>query len=270
MAKQRASTENGQPEMKWPKFRPTGYSLNLDAIQKIPIDAVQDPTERGGTSATPMNVFDAFKDLRDLKPHVDDDSPSENLAVQTNEGMKHFSGKDFAVYLLWVLVHLHQDGINPFAARWFFYDQDQLTRDPGKKFAFFVVNDGKIVHERIIFYWHPFPRDERYDLNTILTTTLFGNESEELEPIWANDDDWQDAENHYWYRRFYTETKTGQLMLLRPDEPEIYYSDEGQHPNKQLKWPGLGSLDRRLQRTNILLTLLLVLALIATIAGLWH
>lgn len=32
----------------------------------------------------------------------------------------------------------------------------------------------------------------------------------------------------YWYRRFYTETLTGQLMVLRPDEPTLYHYERAQ------------------------------------------
>src|SRR5215469_11881279 len=39
---------------------------------------------------------------------------------------------------------------------------------------------------------------------------------------WRHDADWVEAEVKYWYRRFYSETRTGQLMVLRPDKPILY------------------------------------------------
>jgi hypothetical protein len=40
---------------------------------------------------------------------------------------------------------------------------------------------------------------------------------------------WQKAKIAYWYRKFYQETRTGQLMVLRPDEPTLHYFPEGRH-----------------------------------------
>jgi len=34
--------------------------------------------------------------------------------------------------------------------------------------------------------------------------------------IWGDEADWDEAETRYWYRKFYTETRTGQLMLCVP------------------------------------------------------
>jgi hypothetical protein len=45
----------------------------------------------------------------------------------------------------------------------------------------------------------------------------------EDEPIWRSNQYFDEAFERYWYRRFYTETVTGQLMVLRPDEPILYY-----------------------------------------------
>ena len=39
------------------------------------------------------------------------------------------------------------------------------------------------------------------------------------EPIWRSEPYEREAWEAYWYRKFYTETLTGQLMVLRPDEP---------------------------------------------------
>jgi len=32
-----------------------------------------------------------------------------------------------------------------------------------------------------------------------------------------------EATERFWYRKFYTETMKGQLMVLRPDEPLLYF-----------------------------------------------
>ncbi|MGC2830624.1 MAG: hypothetical protein WB994_13375 [Candidatus Acidiferrum sp.] len=48
------------------------------------------------------------------------------------------------------------------------------------------------------------------------------------EPIWHTHPYFDEALDRYWYRKFYTETMTGQLMVLRPDEPILYFYDRPQ------------------------------------------
>ena len=43
---------------------------------------------------------------------------------------------------------------------------------------------------------------------------------------WGDEADWHEADTRYWYRKFYTETRTGQLMALRPDEPQLFFYEE--------------------------------------------
>jgi hypothetical protein len=44
--------------------------------------------------------------------------------------------------------------------------------------------------------------------------------------IWFNDRAWTESRVRLCYKRFYSETQIGQLMLLRDDEPEIFGSDK--------------------------------------------
>lgn len=48
------------------------------------------------------------------------------------------------------------------------------------------------------------------------------------EPIWHSHPYFDEAVERYWYRKFYTETTTGQLMVLRPDEPILYHYERPQ------------------------------------------
>jgi hypothetical protein len=41
-------------------------------------------------------------------------------------------------------------------------------------------------------------------------------------PSWTNSKGWREAYTRFWYRKFYTETRTGQMMTLRSDEPKLY------------------------------------------------
>jgi hypothetical protein len=45
------------------------------------------------------------------------------------------------------------------------------------------------------------------------------------DPIWHSHPYFDEAVTRYWYRNFYSETMNGRLMVLRPDEPILYYYD---------------------------------------------
>lgn len=45
--------------------------------------------------------------------------------------------------------------------------------------------------------------------------------------VWASEKHEIAAVVRYWYRKFYEETRPGQLMVLRPDEPALFHYHEG-------------------------------------------
>lgn len=108
--------------------------------------------------------------------------------------------------LLHALLELHRKGIDPFAATWFPYDSGRYmgatTHD------FFVLYEGKIVEEMLGFPNH-FP--------------LVLQRPAHYENYGFNHQSFNEATECYWYRKFYTETMRGQLMVLRPDKPPLYF-----------------------------------------------
>lgn len=110
--------------------------------------------------------------------------------------------------LLRDLLKLHGKGVDPFAATWFPYDwghyEDVVVH------SFFVLHDGKIVEEDFTFA-------SFYPL--VLERPAFYNE----DPLAYKRQYYVEARERYWYRRFYTETMAGQLMVLRSDDPPLYY-----------------------------------------------
>ena len=73
--------------------------------------------------------------------------------------------------------------------------------------------------------------EEREFLQTAVSTIndhVFVSDDSDF--IWRNDSHWREAWARFWYRKFYTETRTGQLMVLRPDEPTLY-----QFPRSQVR-----------------------------------
>jgi len=85
-------------------------------------------------------------------------------------------------------------------------------------YSFFVVSGDRIVRETVSFHDDP---------NSSFDPAVFKSESDS-DFVWFNDADWREARARFWYRKFYTETRTGQLMVLRPDEPTLHQFQRSQ------------------------------------------
>jgi hypothetical protein len=134
--------------------------------------------------------------------------PDDGDVYFTEAGKVQITGKWTERALLRGLLNLHGKGVEPFAALWFPYDwshsEDVVVH------CFFVLYDGKIVDEQFFFA-------SRSPL--VLERPLGYKEHER-----HNRQFFDEAEERYWYRKFYTETMTGQLMVLRSDErARLYY-----------------------------------------------
>ena len=70
--------------------------------------------------------------------------------------------------------------------------------------------------------------------------------------------DWDEADTRYWYRKFYTETRTGQLMALRPDDPRLFYY-ERTGPDVM---GAIGVLQQSLLRIKFVLWILVIISVI--------
>src|SRR5205823_3604999 len=105
------------------------------------------------------------------------------------------------------LVNLAWEGTNIDRVTWFYYDHDR-SRDGEELQIFFITDGKKIVTEQVRFlHCEPLILKKRHD----------------DDPIWRSDPYFDEAWATYWYRKFYSEMVTGQLMVLRPDEPRLYY-----------------------------------------------
>lgn len=108
------------------------------------------------------------------------------------------------------LLELTRKGVKPRYATWFLFSQNYDSD------TFFVHYGGKIVDEHYYFY---------SELPQIFSKGCIIGDSD-------SNHDWfgiscpdgvDEAFARYWYRRFYTETLTGQLMVLNPEHPPLYY-----------------------------------------------
>ncbi len=171
------------------------------------------------------------------------------LAVTTGQDERRFGGTSFAADLLGAFLRLHKIGANPHDTIWFFYDKDFAAQDVGAAYAFFIVHSDKIVEERVLFWDWP---KNGFDPRIFATREYSGSQAS----IWSDDESWERADTAFWYRKFYAETKTGQLMVLRPDKPELYFWSVGGRAIEDR----LAGIDGRLRRINLLLVVLVVIA----------
>ncbi len=111
-----------------------------------------------------------------------------------------------------MLIEFARQGVDPHMVKWFYYDND-WSRDADESYSFFAVHGGKIVMESCHF-----SSEEPLILKRKLDD----------DPVWHSHPRFEEAWERYWYRRFYSETVTGQLMVLRPDEPILYHHERPQ------------------------------------------
>jgi hypothetical protein len=107
-----------------------------------------------------------------------------------------------------VLAEVIKLGANPYTAAWFYFGKDH-SRDADEIQEFFVVYEDKIIGT--------------FHFDCRSPQILVKPEEKDEEYIWSSDRYFREASEIYWYRKFYTETMIGQLMVLRPDEPPLYF-----------------------------------------------
>ena len=206
------------PTKDWEGFRFAAYSLDSKKVCDLPLS--RKSLKDGKTEQIPTTVGDAHASIVERHFEVNPDSVLGVQVTADNERLE-FGGPSFNCQILREVLQLRKDGVNPFSARWFWYDSDSCTEDPIEHYAFFVVHDDKIVCEQVTFSDH---HENGFDPDIFKT-------DEETDFIWSNDLNWSEAWTRYWYRKFYNETRTGQLMVLRPDEPPLYHYQRTQTNN---------------------------------------
>jgi len=121
-------------------------------------------------------------------------------------------GPHFTRRILELLLTLHNDGINIFEAEWFWFDCEPEQHGSHHHHRFFVVHHGKIVRESVVFNDDP---SDGFDARIFKADAGWEYEL-------PGERELRKADIKWWYRKFYTETRTGQIMALREDKPELY------------------------------------------------
>ncbi len=180
---------------------PGAYTLDLSAVGDRPMQM----------NGQPSNFVEVYCKLRDSKvketPRFFDDK------YVTEEGELHLKSDDWTLTsAMRTLVELLKQGIDPHHVHWFYYTHD-WSRDADEHHTFFAFHDGKVIME---------------SCNFNSETPLILKRKVDDEPIWNSHPYFDEAFECHCYRRFYTETLTGQLMVLRPDEPILYHYERPQ------------------------------------------
>lgn len=188
------------------RLAPGMYSLDLSRVAQLAVEA-------NGEKCTFIDVLrrlhnEKITDIQhgffDHETYVTEGGP---VAVKVADH------QHWLLRLLKTFVELVRKGVDLDSAQWFYYDHD-WSRDADEMHCFFVVSDGKIVDESCAFF-----ADE----------PLVLQRKHDKEPIWHSHPSFDQAWERLCYRKFYTETIQGQLMVLRPDEPIVYHYDR---PNR--------------------------------------
>jgi hypothetical protein len=117
-------------------------------------------------------------------------------------------GHSWSLQILKKLMELAQTGADIQEATWYYYAND-WSRDADEMHIFFVTYQNKIVLEHMGF--------------TQSVPLILKKAEPDEEPVWHSQPHFDEAVEVYWYRKFYNEAFTGQLMVLRPDQPILYH-----------------------------------------------
>jgi hypothetical protein len=238
----------------WKGFRPTAYRLDIGKVAGLGLTSVERSSADNKDVETPITMKEAIQScfsatIKEIGESIGVGT-SELLVteVTTETGELVFGGPEFNQDVLKALLDLRKDRVNGFEASWFWYDHYWGVTDATEYSCniFFVVHKDKIVHEFVSFAGH---RESGFDPSVFTAADSWRS-------TWS-----AAAWVRFWYRKFYQETQTGQVMVLRGDEPELYHFPQG-------RWRqdvALGLLFHQMTRINAVLWVVVVL--IALLGG---
>lgn len=171
------------------------YSLDLSVLKDASVTV----------NGEPSTFDDAYGKLSDAK--IEEMPIMSRGRYATDKGDLELGGDWPILSTLKTLAELMQQGIDPYRVMWFYFDHD-WSRDGDESYSFFAAYNDKIVVEHCHF--------------SSLEPMILKQEKDD-EPIWQSHRYFDEALERYWYRRFYEETMTGKLMVLRPDEPILFH-----------------------------------------------
>jgi hypothetical protein len=180
---------------------PGMYSIHWENLKNIPL-------KLNGEPSTLDAVYVKFVNSK-IKDEIDEHSSFGRKKYVTDQGDLDIEAEWTVLSTIETLAGLFKKDINPVNVMWFYFDHD-WSRDADECYVFFAVHNDKIVLESCHF---------------MSQEPLILAQDKEDDPIWHSHPYFNEAVIRYWYRKYYSETKNGSLMVLRPDEPTLYYYD---------------------------------------------
>lgn len=200
----------------WNGFHASFYTLNYDEAAALPVERHFGPAVsdfRGTTLGTVLEEVLETGRKRNEKFVIDRGGLA--LKVSVGDCTLTLRGPSFSLDLLAAFLQLENAGIRFYNGLWFYSDSDHVTDDPHESFHFFVVADNKVVLEDVAFH--------DYSSSGFNPRVL---SEDSYEGPWRNGPLQREAFLALWYRKFYMETDSGRLLVLRPDEPTLHYYPE--------------------------------------------
>ena len=181
------------------RFSPGLYQLDLSALKDLPLKI----------NGVPSTFAEAYYKLADAKIRKMPDGWSIRVdKYVTDAGDIDLEAEWTGLSKMKMLIDLVRQDIDPFTVMWFYYDHD-WSRDADECDIFFAVHSDKITLESCRFYSYE--------------PLMLKKVDEDKEPVWQHRSYFDEAVAVYYYRKFYTETFTGKLMVLRPDQPILHF-----------------------------------------------
>jgi len=206
-----------------PKFEPIAYKLNWKPLTEIAVVVIDDSGKRETTVGGVLREAMPDRFNPDLTKRQDEAIPETEdrqlvLTIKKVAGgtirVDSLDGRFGAELTERVLQLMRLTDGSLRSAQLFYYAHDTGSRKDTwwDEFRFFVVVGDAIV-------------DENFEL-TSLCDDIDVVGTGVLQPLYDDDDahvQGAEAWLKWWYRRFYTETTAGQLLLLREDRTPIHH-----------------------------------------------
>jgi len=204
-------------------FQPGQYSLDWERLLDLPVGA---PKREGEGTANSVTVGEILAN----------DGPWREWL----EDRDYKRGWETADTLLQIMLELRQEGVDPEETSWYCYDHDHKEMSEG--WLFFVTDGRKIVREKLqlrasIEHYSPLAWKGDFDPTIFLDECAEDDEKPEgwSDAEWAALDssiksepvELAEATARVWYRAFYRDTLTGQIMAARKDA-WLFYVPESQ------------------------------------------
>ena len=196
-------------------FEPTAYTLDLNALRKCQVTITIGPSRDSSQTET-ITVDELWKRHPLFEPKTFESI--SNTFTASNQIIR-IDSDDAAARLVWLVYRMWRDDQRPLDLLWCWYDSDMVSDDPMSADIFFLVQAGKVVHQRVSLVTSS--RGSPVDYVAFFDSVL------KNDPIWLNDERLEQARIASYYRDFYQTTDVGKLMILRSDEPPLYYFPEG-------------------------------------------